>query len=409
MNILLLTNEYPPHIYGGAGVHVEHLTREMGRCGNGSHRIQVLCFGDQFENSTGTSVTGIGPSTPPAAARGRHAKLMDALARNIDMAALAENADIVHCHTWYTHLAGCLIKQLLQIPLVVTTHSLEPHRPWKKEQLENGYYAAAWLEKTALVNADRIIAVSRAMQKDALRLFGLGSKKIQVIHNGIDLETYRPQTDPGVLLEYGIDPDSPYLLFVGRITRQKGIAHLLNALHHVKTDFQVVLCAGAPDTSKLAEETAGSVAALRADSGRKIVWVREMVSVRRLVPLYSHAAVFVCPSVYEPFGIINLEAMACGTPVVATAVGGIPEVVRHGETGLLVPFAPCSPTDAEPEDPHRFALQLAGAIDTLMQSPEKRSVMGAAARKHVEQHFSWKRIAAQTLASYAELCGRRPA
>jgi glycogen synthase len=403
MNVLLLTNEYPPHIYGGAGVHIEHLSREMARCDDGDHRLQILCFGDQSETGLNKTVTGVGASGIPTAGHGKNRKLLDALARNIDMAGLAETADIVHCHTWYTHLAGCLIKQLLQIPLVVTTHSLEPHRPWKMEQLGNGYYAAAWLEKTALLNADRIIAVSAAMRDDALRLFELPAEKVRVIHNGIDLDTFRPTRNAAVLNEFGIDPRTPYLLFVGRITRQKGIGHLLNALHHVKTHFQIVLCAGAPDTDEIAAETKAAVAALRAQTENKVVWIREMVPVDRLVPIYSHAAAFVCPSVYEPFGIINLEAMACGTPVVASAVGGIPEVVVHGKTGLLVPFEPSGPTDAEPGHPERFARDLAAAIDALMQSPQKRAAMGAAARRHVEARFSWQRIAAQTLDSYAEL------
>jgi glycogen synthase len=406
MNVLLLTNEYPPHIYGGAGVHIEHLSREMARCEDGDHRLQILCFGDQSETGLNKTVTGIGAPAIPAAGQVKNRKLMDALARNIDMAALAESADIVHCHTWYTHLAGCLIKQLLQIPLVVTTHSLEPHRPWKKEQLGSGYYAAAWLERTALRNADRIIAVSAAMREDALRLFELPAEKVRVIHNGIDLDTFRPIRNAGVLSEYGIDPQTPYLLFVGRITRQKGIGHLLNALHHVKTDFQVVLCAGAPDTDEIATETQTAVASLRAQTDTPVVWIREMIPVERLVPLYSHAAAFVCPSVYEPFGIINLEAMACGTPVVASAVGGIPEVVGHGRTGLLVPFDPEGPADAEPANPRRFARDLAAAIDALMQSPQKRAALGRAARRHVEAHFSWQRIAAQTLSCYADLINR---
>lgn len=403
MNILLLTNEYPPHIYGGAGVHIDHLSREMAGLDDGRHRIQVLCFGDQRENSANKTVTGIGAPEAVAGGQARHPKLLDALARNLTMAGTVENADIVHCHTWYTHLAGCLIKQLLEIPLVVTTHSLEPHRPWKKEQLGNGYHAAAWLEKTALLNADRIIAVSDAMQGDAMRLFGLPAANMRVIHNGIDLDTYRPTRDTGVLNEYGIDPDLPYLLFVGRITRQKGIGHLLNALHHVSEDFQMALCAGAPDTDGIAAETKKAVDALRRDFRGRLVWIREMIPVKRLIPLYSHAAAFVCPSVYEPFGIINLEAMACGTPVVASAVGGIPEAVVDGKTGLLVSFEPAGPGDAEPRHPDRFARDLAAAIDAIMRSPEKRAAMGAAARRHVEAHFSWKRIARRTIDTYAEL------
>ncbi|MEN8780060.1 MAG: glycogen synthase [Desulfobacterales bacterium] len=403
MNILLLTNEYPPHIYGGAGVHVDHLVREMALCDNGHHRLQILCFGDQREKSPAKTVTGIGPAEALAAAKLRQPKLLDALYRNIVMAGSVEATDVVHCHTWYTHLAGCLIKQLLQIPLVVTTHSLEPSRPWKKEQLGNGYYAAGWLEKTALLNADRIIAVSRAMQDDILNLYDAAPEKVQVIHNGIDVEIYRPTRNTTFLEEYGIDPNTPYILFVGRVTRQKGIVHLLRALHHVEAAYQIVLCAGAADTPEIEEEVNAGIAAVRADTPNQVVWIREMVPVDRLVTLYSHAAVFVCPSVYEPFGIINLEAMACGTPVVASAVGGIPEVVIQDKTGLLVPFETAGTAAAEPKNPQRFARDLAAAIDTLMRSPEKRVAMGKAARLRVEEHFSWKSIARRTLASYAEL------
>ena len=403
MNILLLTNEYPPHIYGGAGVHVDHLVREMALCDNGHHRLQILCFGDQREKSPAKTVTGIGPAEALAAAKLRQPKLLDALYRNIVMAGSVEATDVVHCHTWYTHLAGCLIKQLLQIPLVVTTHSLEPSRPWKKEQLGNGYYAAGWLEKTALLNADRIIAVSRAMQDDILNLYDAAPEKVQVIHNGIDAEIYRPTRNTTFLEEYGIDPNTPYILFVGRVTRQKGIVHLLRALHHVEAAYQIALCAGAADTPEIEEEVNAGIAAVRADTPNQVVWIREMVPVDRLVTFYSHAAVFVCPSVYEPFGIINLEAMACGTPVVASAVGGIPEVVIQEKTGLLVPFETAGTAAAEPKNPQRFARDLAAAIDTLMRSPEKRVAMGKAARLRVEEHFSWKSIARRTLATYAEL------
>jgi len=408
MNVLLLTNEYPPHIYGGAGVHVEHLSRQLELCDSGSHRLQVLCFGDQRVNSPNKTVTGIGPAEALTSMGLRQPKLLDTLYRNVVMAGSVETADIVHCHTWYTLLAGCLIKQLLRIPLVVTTHSLEPQRPWKKEQLGNGYYAAGWLEKTALLNADGIIAVSRAMQEDIVRLFDVSAAKVQVIHNGIEAETYRPTPNPAVLVQYGIDPDTPFVLFVGRVTRQKGIVHLLRAMHHVRADVQLVLCAAAPDTREIAEEVNAAVAAVRADTDKELIWIEEMLPAERLIPIYSQAAGFVCPSVYEPFGIINLEAMACGTPVVASAVGGIPEVVVHDKTGLLVAFEPAGPENADPKYPQRFERDLAAAIDTLMQSPEKRAAMGAAARRRVEEHFSWERIARRTLAAYSTLVNLQP-
>ncbi|MFZ0727511.1 MAG: glycogen synthase [Desulfobacterales bacterium] len=406
MNILLLTNEYPPHIYGGAGVHVEHLVRELGRLDNGHNHLQVLCFGDQQENSTSKTVKGIGSAQTLSVMGLRHPKLLDTLYRNIVMAGSVQTADIVHCHTWYTYLAGSLIKQLLQIPLVLTTHSLEPSRPWKKEQLGNGYYAAGWLEKTALNDADRVIAVSQAMRADILNLYGVAANKVPVIHNGIDADTYRPTRNPGIIEACGIDADTPYVLFVGRVTRQKGITHLLEAMRQVEARVQLVLCAGAADTPQIEEEVTAAVAAVRAGTAHQVIWLREMVPAERLIALYSHAAVFVCPSVYEPFGIINLEAMACGTPVIAAAVGGIPEVVVQGETGLLVPLEPAGPDDAEPQDPQKFAHDLAEAIDSLLCAPLKRASMGAAARRRVEAHFSWKSIARRTLETYAEVAGR---
>ncbi len=402
-NILTLTNEYPPNVYGGAGVHVDHLVRALKDCGNGSHRLQVLCFGDQRETASDISVTGIGPGEAPSELPGGERKVLDTLYRNIAMAGSANGVDLVHCHTWYTFLGGCLIKQLRQVPLVVTTHSLEPHRPWKKEQLGNGYFAAGWLENTALGNADRVIAVSSAMKADVVDLYGVAAGKVDVIHNGIDIDTYRETRDPAVLEAYGIDPAKPIVLFVGRETRQKGIVHLIRAFRHVTAPAQLVLCSGAADTPEIAEEVNSAVVEARVRTSNPVIRIREMVPVERLKVLYSHAAVFVCPSVYEPFGIINLEAMACGTPVVASAVGGIPEAVAHGETGLLVPFDAVGGGDAEPQNPHQFARDLAAAIDSLLGSPEKRRAMSAAARRRVEDHFSWERIARKTLGVYEDL------
>jgi glycogen synthase len=400
MNILLLTNEYPPNIYGGAGVHVDHLTRELQRIENNGHRLQIFSFGDQHIADKNISVKGI-PGTDTRNLQ--PAKIIDTLYRNLTMTGSARGADIVHCHTWYTHLAGCLIQQMLQIPMVITVHSLEPHRPWKKEQLGNGYHASRWLEKTALLNADGIVAVSRSMQQDVQALYGLPADRIRVIYNGIDTERYRRVQRPETLAAYGIDPTLPYILFVGRITRQKGILHLVNAIPQLTGGVQAVLCAGAPDTETIAAEMQQQVAAARARSANPIVWIPDVVPVDDLVALYSHAALFVCPSVYEPFGIINLEAMACGTPVVATSVGGIREVVVPGETGMLVPLTPKSATDAEPRDPQRFAHDLATAVNKLLAAPEKRRSMAAACRRRVERHFSWQRIARQTLDYYLEL------
>jgi alpha-maltose-1-phosphate synthase len=406
MNILLLSKEYPPHIYGGAGVHVDYLCREIVRLEGGRHRLQVLCFGEQDIQDANLKVKGIAHRADLPPGQPVHASLLDTLGRNLAMSALACEADIVHCHTWYTYLAGCLIKELLQIPLVITTHSLEPHRPWKREQLGTGYDVSSWLEETAVRAADGIIAVSNAMQVDATRLYAAPQEKVRVIHNGIDPDQYRPTMSADVLSRYGIQPARPYILFVGRITRQKGVVHLVRAIPQVEEGMQVVLCAGAPDTDAIAHEMKEAVARAGEQCTQPIVWIRKMIPREDLVVIYSHAELFVCPSVYEPFGIINLEAMACQTPVVASAVGGIPEVVVHGETGLLVPFDPVGEGNAEPLEPDRYARDLAGAINDLLRDPEKRRSMGLAARQRVEAHFSWNAIARKTVAYYQELCGR---
>jgi glycogen synthase len=406
MNILMLTNEYPPHIYGGAGVHVDHLCREIAQIDGGAHRLRVFCFGDQNEHTGNLSVTGVGGGKAVAVKSAGLTKLLDTLERNIVMAGLAEDADIIHCHTWYSYLAGCLLKQLLQIPLLVTLHSLEPHRPWKKEQLGNGYHVSAWLEKTALSNADGIIAVSGAMKDDVRDLYGVDGGRVQVVYNGIDLHTFQRTLDPGVLAAYGIASERPYVLFVGRITRQKGIIHLVRALPQIDEGVQIVLCAGAPDTEQIATEMQAAVETARAGMRNSVIWIREIVPLERLVVLYSHAVLFICPSVYEPFGIINLEAMACRTPVVATAVGGIREAVADGQTGVLVPFEPCGQGNPEPRDPERFAGDLASAVNGLLCSPERRAAMGRAARARVERHFSWKAIAGRTVEYYQGLCRR---
>jgi starch synthase len=422
MRITILTNEYPPHVYGGAGVHVEYLTRELARLDGGRHRVAVLCFGEQSIREGNLTVQGVGGLSIPCVGDPRHGKFLDALGRDLAMTGQVAEADIVHCHTWYTHLAGCLVQQLVGARLVLTTHSLEPHRPWKAEQLGTAYQASTWVERTAYQNADGVIAVSTAMREDVQSLYGVPADRVRVIPNGIDPNQYRPTTDRSVLARYGIDPARPYVLFVGRITRQKGILHLVNAIPHLRNGVQVVLCAGAPDTEEIGREMAERVEQARAATANPIVWVRQMVPREDVIPLYSQAALFVCPSVYEPFGIINLEAMACGTPVVASAVGGIPEVVVPGETGLLVPFeprarpaelpaagrAPLSGDDFEPRDPDRFARELAEAIDILLEDPERRAWMGQRARERVEQYFSWASIARRTLEFYQELLGHSP-
>ncbi len=404
MKITMITNEYPPHIYGGAGVHVDYLCRELVRLDGARHRLKVLCFGDQQESGANFDVTGIA-GMPDISRHGEaNEKVIDVLRRNIAITGLAGNADIVHCHTWYAFLAGCLVKQFMEIPLVITVHSLEPKRPWKREQIGTGYNVSGWLEKTAMENADGIIAVSQGMKSDIMNCYQPDAEKIRVIYNGIDTGQYKKTLNPDVLAAYGIDPLKPYVLFVGRLTRQKGIIHLVHALPYINEGVQIVLCAGAPDTEAIAREMRVEVERARAGAPNDIIWIPDMVPVEQIIVLYSHATLFVCPSVYEPFGIINLEAMACGTPVVAAAVGGIPEVVVHGQTGILVSFDPVSSADPEPLRPEQYARDLAAAINELLRAPERRRIMGAKSRQRVESHFRWEAIAQQTLEYYEELC-----
>lgn len=404
MKIVLLTNEYPPNVYGGAGVHVEYLTRELARLEDRAHRVEVFCFGDQKVDEENLSVRGIEAPATIAAQEARHIRFMDTMARDLVMAGRVDlDTDVIHCHTWYSHLAGCLAKQLTGAKLVLTTHSLEPHRPWKVEQLGSAYHASSWIEKTAYGTADGVIAVSEAMKDDVMALYGVAEERVRVIPNGIDPEEYRPHPDPEVLRKHGVDPAVPYVLFVGRVTRQKGIFHLVRALPHLDQGMQVVLAAGAPDTPEIAREMQQAVAEARQASPNPIVWIEEMLPREEIITLYSHAAVFVCPSVYEPFGIINLEAMACEVPVVASAVGGIPGIVVEGETGLLVPLEARGPTDFEPRDPEAFARSLARAINSLMGDPERRQSMGTAGRRRVEERFSWRAVAEQTMAFYRSL------
>lgn len=403
MKIAILTNEYPPYIYGGAGVHVEYLTRELANLDDKKHAVQVFCFGDQKERHGNLSIDGVQSQFKPPATEPRHEKFLDTILRDILMAGSAKNIDIVHCHTWYSHFAGCLVKQLCNASLVLTTHSLEPHRPWKVEQLGTAYQASTWIERTAYQNADGVIAVSQSMAKDVHDLYGVPQEKIRVIHNGIDLNQYRPTPNSSTLRALGIDPEIPFVLFVGRITRQKGIIHLVNALKYLRPGVQVVLCAGAPDTKEIGKEMTDKVERARGETKNKIIWIDEMLPKEKIIHLYTHATLFVCPSVYEPFGIINLEAMACETPVIASAVGGIPEVVEPGETGLLVSLDPASPTDVEPAHPEKFARDLAAAVNSLLETPDKIKAMGRKARKQVEQSFSWVSIARKTVDFYQEI------
>lgn len=403
MKIAILTNEYPPHVYGGAGVHVEYLSRELAALEGRRHTVNVLCFGEQESRSENLVVKGIKPDIETPYTDPRHLKLYDTLVKDIFLCGMLREADVIHCHTWYTHLAGCLLRQLLDAPLVLTTHSLEPHRPWKKEQLGSGYNVTTWIERTAYQNADAVVAVSQSMKADVRELYAIPEEKIRVIHNGIDLDQYRPKRDHAVLEKYGINPNAPFILFVGRITRQKGIIHLINALKYIQPGVQVVLCAGAPDTEEIGREMKERVQMARSQTPNDIIWISRFLPKEEIINFYTQAELFICPSVYEPFGIINLEAMACGTPVVASAVGGILEVVVHQETGLLIPVEPVSGADFEPRDPERFAKDLASAINTLLRSPEERKRMGLKARERVEEYFSWKSIARQTMSFYREI------
>jgi glycogen synthase len=322
--------------------------------------------------------------------------------RCVDFNTAAIDADIVHAHTWYTHFGGILAKLNYSIPLVLTTHSLEPMRPWKREQLSGGYDCSAWIEKSAIEMADAVIAVSQEAKNDILRLFKADESKIHVVHNGVDLEEYRPTEAPETLRKFGIDPAKPYLLFVGRVTRQKGIIHLVNAIRYMDPSFQIVLCAGAPDTPEIAKEMGERVSAIRKKRAG-VIWIEEMVDVPAKVALYSHAAVFCCPSIYEPFGIINLEAMACETAVVASAVGGIKEVVVEDETGYLVPVEPVKPGTFEIAYPEKFEKGLADKINALMKNEALRVKMGRSGRERAIRNFSWSAIAEKTYRLYQSL------
>jgi alpha-maltose-1-phosphate synthase len=403
VNIAFLTNEYPPNVYGGAGVHVEFLSRELAALSEGRHQVRVLCFGDQRKQSPNLSVQGIQARAELPFQDPRHENFFSTLLQGLAMSGTLDDIDIVHCHTWYSHFGGCLAKVLHGVPMVLTTHSLEPHRPWKAEQLGTAYAASTWIERTAYQNADGVIAVSESMRHDVQSLYGVPPDRIRVIHNGIDLQQYRPTPDPATLAEFGIDPAQPIVLFVGRITKQKGILHLVNAIRSFRPGVQVVLCAGAPDTPEIGRAMTDAVAAARASTANPIIWIPEMLPREKVIAPHTHADIFVCPSVYEPFGIINLEAMACETPVVASAVGGIPEVVSHGETGLLVPAETLDPSEVEPRHPEQFARDLAMAVNALLDDPALRAAMGRRARERVEQQFSWTAIARQTLAFYEQV------
>ena len=402
MKTLFLTNEFPPTIYGGAGVHVDYLSRELAKL----MQVEVRCYSDQPREMRldvpNLKATGYGVDTSRWSAPKPLQSVFAALQRGVDWNADRIDADVVHLHTWYTHFAGIVAKLCYGIPMVLTVHSLEPLRPWKREQLAGGYEFSLWIEKTAIEIADAVIAVSRETKDDILRLFNPDPDRVRVIYNGIDLDEYRSVESIGALERYGVDLHSPYVLFVGRITRQKGIVHLVRAIQHLTPGIQVVLCAGAPDTPEIGAEMKAAVDQAQAHHG-KVVWIDRMVSTPEKIELYSHATAFCCPSIYEPFGIINLEAMACETAVVASAVGGIKEVVVPGETGLLVPLDQMSESPFEATDPDRYSRDLAAAINTILADPARAAEMGRAGRKRAETLFSWKAIAHQVHDLYREL------
>ncbi len=402
MRACLLTNEYPPNVYGGAGVHVDYLSRSLAKYID----VSVHSFGDQSVSDGSLAVTGHKPWKGMEYTDPRYGRAMEAFSTDLHMAANLGKIDIVHCHTWYTHLGGLMAQQLYQVPFVLTTHSFEPSRPWKVDQLGNAYYASAWVERTAMRESDGVIAVSKGMKKDAVELFGIPEKKVTVIHNGIDLDEYRQRTETDALAKYGVDPKKPIVLFVGRITKQKGILHLARAIPQISKDAQIVLCAGAADDPGILKSLQEAVADAKKTHPR-VFWIEEMLPKAHAIQFYSHATVFCCPSIYEPFGIINLEAMACNTAVVAAQVGGIPEVVVHNETGLMVPFKAISASDPDPQDAAKFSHDLAEGINSLLANPERCKAFAKAGRARVEAYFSWDAIAKKTVEYYEECISRK--
>jgi len=379
LKVTMFTNEYPPNIYGGAGVHVDYLVRELSKL----MKVDVRCFGDQDYTADNLRVRGykewdkLKENSDP-----RYQKVLGPFSIDLAMVKDEIDSDILHCHTWYTFMAGFLAKKLYDKPLVVTIHSLEPLRPWKEEQLGNGYKLSSWMERTGIEAADRVIAVSQGSKEDILKYYNIPEEKVEVIYNGIDLNQYQ-KTDRNIARKkYGIE--GKYILFVGRISRQKGITHLIDAVKYLPKDIKVVLCASSPDTQEVLEEVEQKVKLYD-----NIIWINKMVEKEEIIELYSNAEVFACPSIYEPFGIINLEAMACKTPVVASATGGIKEVVVHEETGFLV-----EPGNSE---------ELAKYINILLNNKDLAIKFGENGRKRVEEMFSWESIARKTYEMYKDV------
>ena len=392
MKAALLTREYPPDVYGGAGVHVEYLARELRRLID----VDVHAWGASREGAIGHEAWDAlaGPEPELAALR--------AMSIDLAMAAGTRDADIVHSHTWYANLGGHLTKLVRGIPHVMTAHSLEPLRPWKAEQLGGGYALSSFCERTAVEAADAVIAVSEGMRRDVLAAYpAVDPARVSVIYNGIDVAQYAPDAQTDVLERNGIDPAAPTIAFVGRITRQKGVEHLLAAMENVDPGVQLVLCAGAPDTPEIGAAVAARVDRLR-EQREGVLWIEQMLPKPDVIQILSHATVFACPSIYEPLGIVNLEAMACEAAVVATATGGIVEVVVDGETGLLVPFEQ-EPGGIEPVDPAAFSQSIAERVNALIGDPARAEAMGKAGRRRAVEQFDWAAIARQTAEVYRRL------
>jgi len=398
MRVDLLTREYPPHIYGGAGVHVTELAAVLR-----SHiDVRVRAFDGPREEPGVFGYDALGGGVGDSS--------LDVLAHNLPMARDCAGADLVHSHTWYANMAGHLAKTLHGVPHVLSAHSLEPLRPWKAEQLGGGYRVSSWIEKTAYEAADAIIAVSAGMREDVLRCYpALDPDLVHVIHNGIDVAAWAPpETDEdraaadAVVAEWGIDRSRPAVVFVGRITRQKGLPYFLRAVERLPNDIQVVLCAGAPDTKEIAEEVSNAVAKLQ-ETRDGVIWIEKMLPRAELIAVIDACTVFVCPSIYEPLGIVNLEAMAVGKPVVASATGGIPEVVVDGVTGRLVPLDQMTDGTGTPLKPDEFVADLADALAAVALDAETASGMGRAGRDRAAEHFSWTAIGDRTLDLYRSI------
>jgi alpha-maltose-1-phosphate synthase len=401
MRVDLLTKEYPPKVYGGAGVHVEELVRAMrARAGAEAIDVRVRCFGEPRDEK-GTT----GYADPPPGLESANASVQT-VGVDLPMASDCAGADIVHSHTWYAAMAGHLAGLLHGVPHIATAHSLEPLRPWKAEQLGGGYRLSSWIERTAYLAAAGVIAVSDGMRRDILRCYPeIDPERVFMVHNGIDTERWAPSSVLDPVRRHGIDPDQPSVVFVGRITRQKGLPYFLRAAAKLPPDVQLVLCAGAPDTKEIAAEVEGLVADLRATRSG-VVWIAEMLPQPEVAALLSAGTIFACPSVYEPLGIVNLEAMACELAVVATATGGIPEVVVEGETGWLVPIEQVQDGTGTPVDPDRFVADLAQTLVEAVSDPDRARERGRAGRRRAQEEFSWGSIAGRTVEVYDTVLSR---